>query len=577
MRMAKKERRFPIASLYKHIKRRYFWEYLDPGTLLNYYRYSSLLITTIFYLVGPPAAPIYLKLGVSVCLLLEAYVFIGIYSRVEDGTRKLLILIETVGLASILILTGGMDSPFLWYAVNPILLSATLLPFYFCWSMVAVFLTSASFLHRFNIHGMEGSSPLLWPDRAHMVLIFVLITLAAQLFNVLIKKLSRQADVMEEQVKHIKSLYEAIEVFSHHSNPKEIVSLFASYSRALTGALKVIVWIEAHPGTGATGGNFYAVRGPRDVLAEEDWYPYITELFENRLDGQEIYTRHFPAEISGVAGTLVTVKVKSRSNMYGLLSAFFEDTGKDLKGEKQTLSFLADLCAVALEKLYLESLAEEYLLVDEKDRIAGEIHDKVTQNLFGLVYGLDLLIKKNELEEPVCEQVRLLQKTAQASIKDLRSTIYTMSTLKNRSEPFVDEIKRYLQDLGKLNNVQVHFEYSGNFRSLNSVTRKSLTRIVREATGNAIRHGYCSSISVSLEEDGGALKLAVSDNGCGFDQPSVQERYRGGLGLLNMKELARNMGGSLNIESVPGQGTTILCQVPPAQTHHNSARGERVV
>jgi NarL family two-component system sensor histidine kinase LiaS len=116
-----------LPAAYYFLKKRLSWRDLDPSSLLTYYRYISLLVTSGFYFVGPPVAPMYLKAGAVVCLFLEARFFTRIYRENESaGARKLLIFIETLGLASILVITGGLDSPFIWYAINPILLSATL-------------------------------------------------------------------------------------------------------------------------------------------------------------------------------------------------------------------------------------------------------------------------------------------------------------------------------------------------------------------------------------------------------------------------------------------------------------------
>ena len=106
---------------------------------------------------------------------------------------------------------------------------------------------------------------------------------------------------------------------------------------------------------------------------------------------------------------------------------------------------------------------------------------------------------------------------------------------------FIDEVKKYLYDLARLNGITVNFECRGDLH-LNRTTRKALYRIVREATGNAIRHGYCSNIDVLLEADEQRILLEVADNGAGFDPESARSGSENGLGLVNMKELARNIG-----------------------------------
>jgi len=133
------------------LKKRFSWESMELSSLLGYYRYVSLFVTSGLYLAGPPLTPIQLKAGITLFLVLEAFAFTRLYNmeRQNDRVRKFLVFFETLGLAGILILTGGLDSPFLWYAINPILLAATLLPAYFCWMMMSVFVVAAVFLQRF--------------------------------------------------------------------------------------------------------------------------------------------------------------------------------------------------------------------------------------------------------------------------------------------------------------------------------------------------------------------------------------------------------------------------------------------
>ena len=560
-----------MRNLLLFFKKLYPGDSQNIGTVLNYYRYGSLLITSIFYFGGPPAAPWFLKTGVSLCLLLEAIVFTRLF-KANGGKimQKALVAIETAGLAFILIFTGGLDSPFLWYAINPILAAATLLPFYFCWSMAAAFLTLAFSLHRFRLYSLEPDLPL-WPDRSNFILIFILITLAAQLFNHLISKLSRQAEVMAKQFEHIKALYQSVEVISHSSEPKEIINLFASYSKALTGAIKVIVWSEMALGLKTPQKNvLYAVRGPRRQLSEETWYPHIKVLFTKVNTDWESDVVFLP-DGSGGRGALVTVPIKSNTTVYGLLSTY-QCGDRNLPEIEKTLHFLADLCAVILEKRAMEILAEELMLSDEKDRIAGEIHDKVTQNIFGLVYGLDCLLRQQQLDLELQQRIRVMQKTAQQSLRDLRESIYNLSSLKKDRQPFLDEIKNYLYNLGQLNDVRVTLQGFEGSLAVKPAARSALYRIIREATSNSIRHGLCKNIQVCLDVQNERLRLEISDDGRGFDPQALKQNDRCGLGLINMQEQARLLGASLSVESNPGSGTRITLDTAPEQPLHKPYR-----
>lgn len=554
-----------LIRIYLFLKKHLSWDNLELTSLLSYFRFISLLVTSGFYLLVPPLSPFWLKAGVCICLLLESYFFIRVYSVINAVIwKKVLILGETISLALILILTGGLDSPFLWYAINPILLGATHAPAYFCWAMMGIFVICAVVLQQFSVY-VFGPAELLKtfrPERASLVVIFILITFGAQLFNFLVRKLSRQARIMEKQLQHIKSLYEAVQVLTFNHDPQEVVSLFASYSRALTGAKKVIAWVETGSGhTNAQKKNYFAVRGPRDIFLEESWYPYIKKVFETKYSAPELSVQKFPAATGQDPGILLTVRIKSGANVFGVLSAFYPGAGETPDNVEQTLTFLADLCGISLEKSLQEALTEQLLLIEEKDRIAGEIHDNVTHNMFGVIYALDNLIKKEPLDEAVRKQLRFLQKTVQRSLKDLRNTIYCMSAQKNLREPFLDDVQTYLSDLGQLNYITVKFDYQGNFNNVRSFTRNSLYRIIREASGNAIRHGGCDTLDVFLKADNGTLELTIKDDGCGFVAENYEHGDKPGLGILNMKELARGMGGDLSIESSPGKGTTVYCKI----------------
>lgn len=540
----------------------FYRDNLDIHSLLNLYRYGSLLLTSFFYFIGPPPAPWYFKAAVSTCLLAETLVFTRVYRT--NGASYLqhgLIAIETVGLALLLIITGGLDSPFLWYAINPILLAVTLQPPHFCWSAAATFLTLAFSLHRFRLY-TPGPSVPLWPGRSSFILAFILITLSAQLFNHLIARLSRQTSLVEKQIQHVKSLYEAIADLSRHSDTKEIINLFASYSKVLTGAVKAIIWMEMDLGLKEPQKDiFYAVRGPRRILAEETWYSYIKQLFENKDAPWKTDIYSLPANNES-RGTLLSVRIRSHTRVYGLLSTFHQDDSSLTEKEK-TLHFLADICAMLQERRSAEALTEELLLSEEKDRIAGEIHDKVTQNIFGLIYGLDFLIRQEGIAEPVKERLRLMQKIAQQSQRDLRDSIYNLSSNRQSKRHFTAELGKYLHNLGLINDIDVAFSCKGNFHRLKLPMQNAVYRIVREATANAIRHGLCSHIQVELGMENGLLRLYVADDGQGFDPEAVQNNGKSGLGLINMQEQARLLGGRLLIESSPGRGTRICCKTLP--------------
>ena len=126
--------------------------------------------------------------------------------------------------------------------------------------------------------------------------------------------------------------------------------------------------------------------------------------------------------------------------------------------------------------------------------------------------------------------------------------------------PFIGELKEYLFNLEQINDVNINFTCRGNCHHFGFRARNALLRIIREATANSIRHGSCRNIRVSLDAGSGGVGLSIVDDGLGFDPAALRGSGRAGLGLLNMQEQARLLGGKLQIHSAPGRGTMIRCE-----------------
>lgn len=545
------------------LRKRLSLQNLDLYSLLHRYRYLSLVVTSIFYFLGPINAQIYLKLGMVLCLFMEAYLFIRVYNESSrDRTKRALIIIELVGLLLVLLLTGGIESPFLWYAINPILLATTLMPYYFSWSAAAGFISVAVYSQRFVAQNRDFNL-FTWSEHAPIILIYVLIILFIQLFYHLVSKLSQQTNTVKNQLEYIKSLYETTQVFSNHTDLQEAVNLFASYGKTLTGATKVIIWTEAEiDGEGMNHRIFSAVRGPRYAFPEENWYQYIKKLFENRANGWKIDYAAFPRREKNTNDTLVTVCIKSETKAFGVLSAYFVGS-KDRDEVEKVLIFLADLCASVLDRRYLEFLNERLALASEKERIARQMHDTVTQNIFGLIHGLNTLLRTDRnLSTKTKGQLKLMSKISQQCLRDLRLSIFNLSNAKIKETSFDEEIKIYLQDFKQLNDIDINFECHGIFDNLGFAERSSFSRIIKEATSNALRHSACSFIRVLLEATEELIKVEITDNGSGFVPAEVLKPGENkGLGLISMKELARSIGGELEIQSSIDMGTKITCRV----------------
>lgn len=374
----------------------------------------------------------------------------------------------------------------------------------------------------------------------------------------------------EEYIEHMASLYEAAETISSREDIKEVADIFAAYARSLTGCRKAIFWLENSDNQSGDESNrfIYAVKGKKDVFLEEYWHKELLEAWSEIRQNLKPVKKSIKDEAGKNLGQLICVPVASRSRCYGLLAAIHSrdfDSSEDTEDIIRNLSFLAGLSSISIERNATELFADKLLVIEEENRIANEIHDTISQNLFGIVYSTDVLLKQSaSLPDDFREKLSKIRDIAAATSKELRLIIYRLSPRHRHDDTFLKEIQNYLMGLANLNDITVDFHASGGEEFLKSAVQKAFYRILKEATANAIKHGNCTHLDVEIEITPFYSNLKIKDNGSGFDVNKYinLDQERGKLGLVNMRELAISVGGNLKIDSTENVGTEIICYVP---------------
>jgi PAS domain S-box-containing protein len=203
---------------------------------------------------------------------------------------------------------------------------------------------------------------------------------------------------------------------------------------------------------------------------------------------------------------------------------------------------------------------------EERKRISRELHDEVTQTLVGINVHLETLTRATEanprqLKGKIVRTQRLVEKAVSMVhrfARELRPTLLDDLGL-------VATVHSFLKDFTKRTGIRVHFTSfaSGRIDQLASDARTVFYRVAQEALTNVARHAEASQVKVSLLKLPEALCLEISDNGKSFAVEKVMDPKRNQrLGLIGMRERVEMVGGSLSIESAPGQGTTIRAQIP---------------
>jgi signal transduction histidine kinase len=252
----------------------------------------------------------------------------------------------------------------------------------------------------------------------------------------------------------------------------------------------------------------------------------------------------------------------------GVIGAFYltdkESAPAFDDGDEELIQLLAAHAAIAITNARLYERSRELSVLEERNRLALELHDVVSQKLFSLTLGAETAVTLLE-RDPDAARVQLarVKELAREALDELRSLILGLRPAELERDGLAGAMRKEIAMLERVHGVPIEFDVSGEVDANEAGERcQAVLRIAHEALHNALRHASASHVAVSLvTHDDGAMSVAVTDDGTGFEpaRPELRARH---LGLTSMEERAQELGGELSIRSRPGAGTTVRLDVP---------------
>jgi signal transduction histidine kinase len=231
------------------------------------------------------------------------------------------------------------------------------------------------------------------------------------------------------------------------------------------------------------------------------------------------------------------------------------------EADEQIIEVLAAHAAIAIENARLFEASRELSVIEERNRLARELHDAMTQNLFSLALTAEAasgLVRTDPAgAEAEIDRIRALARDTQA---ELRSLIFELRPPQLEKDGLVATIGKDLDILGRAHGLKADLRVHGT-PELDSAVELELYRIVQEALNNAIRHARAETIAVEVEAGDGAVTMTVRDDGVGFDPGARAIRERR-LGLTSMRERAERLGGTFSVHTAREAGTTVKVEIP---------------
>ena len=318
-----------------------------------------------------------------------------------------------------------------------------------------------------------------------------------------------------------------------------------SFNRAATS-------IFGHSAKEAVGHNVSMLMPDHDRLHHDGYLQHYHDTGETRVIGKtrEMQARRKDGQVFPVSLAVSRISYLGQVTYIGLI--------RDITERARAAEALEE------KSRQLRSLSRRVLEAQETERrrVAHELHDELGQSLTAIKINLQSRerFKDRSPTELNAENLRIVE----AALQHVRRLAVALRPSVLDDLGLIPALRGIAEQTAARSGFEVHFQPALPAGRLPPDVETACFRIVQEALTNITRHARAQRVDIDLFHDGDALVLGIHDDGCGFEVAAVRERASAGdsIGLLGMKERATLLGGQLDIESIPGMGSTVRMRCP---------------
>ncbi len=290
---------------------------------------------------------------------------------------------------------------------------------------------------------------------------------------------------------------------------------------------------------------------------------YLTGNLDDASNISEITCTRLEDLNEGTSGLRyhASIPLFSQDQKMGILNVLSSDSQELAEEQLRLLYTIGDMISIAIDRSRLFANSRQAGIIEERNRLAREIHDTLAQSLAAIslrLESLDILLEQGvdtpKLQPPLRATLDLVHHSleeARRSVLDLRASPLEESNLPLALEKLVQEVKASTSSRG-------HCQVQGQYRRLSQRVEMGLYRIAQEALHNIRQHAQAKKFSLLIEYTPQMLRLYINDNGQGFD-PEAEVQ---GFGLIGISERAKLLGAQLAIQSQIGEGTHLTLHLP---------------
>jgi signal transduction histidine kinase len=258
----------------------------------------------------------------------------------------------------------------------------------------------------------------------------------------------------------------------------------------------------------------------------------------------------------------LVIPLRVGSSVIGTLDIQSAEVGTFNYDDVIVFQSLGDQIAIAIQNARLYEQSRELAIMEERNRLARELHDSVTQSLYSLTLLAEGWRRSSAGGEArTDERLKRVREIAGQALREMRLLIYELRPSDVTQVGLVGALRQRLDAVEHRAGMDAQL-VATDVLDLPPLIETGLYRIAQEALNNALKYAEATSVTVRLQQRDSEVWLEVTDNGRGFD-PEAAEKS-GGMGLVNMRERARGLGGSLQVVSTPEAGSTVRVILPAA-------------
>ena len=516
--------------------------------------------------------------------------FLLLYGMLPRAIPVTTLLIDTALSMGFVIVSGGLTSPLLFFALFPILTAALRFPWTISLLVTMVIVIGCGFAGWVSTPPDTRLSDLV--QFAASSLILILAALISGLVGRQIKRIVARTRQLEEEAE-LRKLHAAQEHSRVIFELASMLSATLNYNKILRAVLEV------------------GEAGMRELGRPNSAHVSMVMLFSHN-DLRIVASRHLPprdqnAVFNGRDGALaqalataeavitdspatdpelgqlimmhscqqaIIVPLRAGFENFGVVVFGNPEPGTYTQDHQELLAAICNQAIVALQnaQLYQSLMEEKERIVevqeDARKKLARDLHDGPTQSIAAIAMRLNylrmLLDREQDLEQ-TSEELTRIEELARRTTKEIRHMLFTLRPLILETQGLKAALEQYVGKLAETQATSIYLEATPEVdHALDQNAQGVIFYIIDEAILNARKHAQANSIWVRLYIQDDAFCAEVYDDGCGFDVDAVQVRYdeRGSLGMINMHERAELVGGTLQIASALGEGTRVMLAVP---------------